>query len=58
MPTYVQAARSNIWHWCSNCNNYPANAAVRETQPGNARPRNGELCNPCLGKEHNNDCRS
>jgi len=57
MPTYVQAAGTDTWHWCRNCNNYSSNPVKRETHPGRTRPSSGELCNTCLGKERNGDCK-
>lgn len=56
MPTYVQAPGRDSWHWCRNCNNYPSNPAKRETHSGKERPRSGELCNECLGKERQGNC--
>ncbi len=57
MPTYVQAAGSDSWHWCRNCSNYPKSPAKRQQQTGKTRPSSGELCDQCKGKERNGDCR-
>jgi hypothetical protein len=53
MATYVQAAKSDTWHWCRNCSRYPSKPAKRRT----TRPRY-DLCNECKGKEAKRNCRT
>jgi hypothetical protein len=56
MPTYVQAAGSDTWHWCRNCSSYPRTYAKSEFHSKKERPRSGGLCDQCEGKERNDDC--
>ena len=52
--TYVQGQRTDTWHWCRNCSNYPATVVKRRK----TRPTSGDLCNQCKGKERNGNCRT
>jgi len=56
MPTYVQAAVGDVWHWCRNCPSYPMTYAQSEFHSGKERPRDGGLCDRCQRKERDNDC--
>ena len=56
MPTYVKAAGSDTWHWCTNCTEYPSDPAERKTLPAGERPSTGELDNQCLSKERAGNC--
>ena len=43
---------SDVWHWCANCSNWPGEAyAERDT-----KPRSGELCDECRGKDRQGRC--
>jgi hypothetical protein len=54
VASYVQAPGSDTWHWCKNCTLYPS--AIGDTHAG-GRPSSGELCNQCLSKERDGECR-
>jgi hypothetical protein len=54
MATYVHAPGvNNIWHWCTNCSNYPSNP----TGHTSSRPT-GQLCDQCKDKEKDGTCQS
>jgi len=55
MPTYRRKRGSDTWHWCRNCSKYPTEDYEEITVYG--RPTSGELCNECLAKERENNCR-
>lgn len=55
MKTYRKRRGYDTWHWCRNCSNDPKSDYVEENS--SARPKSGELCNECLGKERNENCR-
>jgi hypothetical protein len=61
---YVRRKKSDTWHWCKNCSNYPpANDRIHwggETQMQgyeHAKPNDGEFCNQCLSKGKRKVCR-
>jgi hypothetical protein len=56
MPTYVQADKSDVWHWCRNCEDYPLNPARRQFFPGDSHPLDGELCGECGASERDGTC--
>jgi hypothetical protein len=49
---YRRKKGKDAWHWCRNCNNWPT--SDYEQQPD--KPKSGELCNECRGKEANGNC--
>ena len=51
--SYVQGPRSETWHWCRNCSNYPI--TVARTRP--TRPSSG-LCKQCGAKDADKNCSS
>jgi hypothetical protein len=52
MTVYVHAPGvPNIYHWCKNCDDYPANP-----QGATERRPVGELCDQCKAKEANGNC--
>ncbi|HOV87190.1 MAG TPA: hypothetical protein PLM79_12560 [Syntrophobacteraceae bacterium] len=53
MIMYVKDKKSNKWHWCENCSNYPTsyNVETRSTKP------NSDLCDECKAKEKAGECR-
>ena len=50
---YRRKNGSDTWHWCRNCTNWPTSDYDERT----SRP-SYDLCNQCLGKERNSDCRT
>lgn len=53
MATYRRKNGSDTWHWCRNCSNDPKS----DYDERGSRP-SYDLCNQCLGKERNNECRT
>ncbi|QCQ23317.1 hypothetical protein [Desulfoglaeba alkanexedens] len=55
MAVYRRKEDSNVWHWCTNCSQYPSgsNIITRHTQP-----EYGERCRECQMKEQSGDCKS
>ena len=54
MPNYVQAATTGEWHWCSNCNKYPAPGEIVNEQE--SEPPEDERCRNCSAKEQMGTC--
>ena len=52
--TYRRGKGHDTWHWCRDCSTWPTSDYEEETN--STRPRNGELCNECLGKEKAGNC--
>lgn len=50
---YRRKKGSDTWHWCRNCTNWPTS----DYDERSSRP-SYDLCNQCLGKERNDDCRT
>jgi hypothetical protein len=51
--TYRRKKRSDSWHFCSNCSEWPTSDYDEEaTAPGT-----GELCNECKAKREERNCR-
>lgn len=50
---YRRKKGSDTWHWCRNCTNWPSSDYDERA----SRP-SYDLCNQCLGKERNGDCRT
>ena len=53
--SYRRRTGSDTWHWCSNCNTWPA--SDYEEKADSLRPTTGELCNECQAKERSGNCR-
>jgi len=55
MAVYRRKEDSNVWHWCTNCSQYPSGSDIimRHTQP-----EYGERCPECQVKEQAGDCKS
>jgi len=52
MPIYRRRKGSDIWHWCTNCSNWPkSNFEKSTTKP------NWELCNECKAKDRKKTCK-
>jgi len=60
MPEYRRRTKTDVWHWCSNCSDWPTGTpgVDYESQrvPRGERPSSGELDNQCRSKERNNNC--
>jgi hypothetical protein len=54
MPEYRRKKGSDVWHWCTNCRDWPTSNYDSTT----TKPTSGELDNECRAKENNNDCRT
>lgn len=50
---YRRRRASDTWHFCRNCSNWPTKDYVTR----NTRPSSHELCNQCLEKEKDKNCR-
>lgn len=56
MLEYRKRKGTDIWHWCTNCSQWPtANYDSQKVMIGE-RPKNGELDNECLGREQSYNC--
>jgi len=53
MTKYVRAKGTNVWHWCTNCSNYPDEENIEGVQY--TRP-SYDLCNQCKAKEKAGNC--
>jgi hypothetical protein len=51
---YRKRKGSDVWHWCTNCSNWPT--SNYEVWCGEGRPPSGELDNECRAKEQNKNC--
>ncbi len=54
MTEYRRKKDSEVWHWCTNCPEYPGGEAIvtRHT-----RPEYGKLCPTCEVKRQAGDCK-
>jgi hypothetical protein len=51
MVEYVKGSKSDKWHWCRNCTQYPMYVYLRRSD----RPRS-DLCGQCKALEDNKSC--
>jgi hypothetical protein len=51
--TFRRKNGSDTWHFCTNCQHWPTFGYQEQS----SRPTTGELCNECIGKRANNNCR-
>jgi uncharacterized protein (DUF433 family) len=51
---YRRKKGHDTWHWCRNCSSWPM--SDYEEKKNSKRPRIGELCNECLGKQKAGNC--
>lgn len=58
MAEYRKRKGTDVWHWCTNCEDWPKVAGTYESErpPAGKRPNSGELDNECLSKERRNLC--
>jgi hypothetical protein len=49
---------SDVWHWCTNCEDWPKTPGTFEEVdlPAGQRPTSGELDNECRSKEDDGNC--
>jgi uncharacterized protein (DUF433 family) len=52
--TYRRRRGQDTWHWCQNCSSWPT--TDYEEKKNSKRPRTGELCNECRGKQKAGNC--
>ena len=52
MP-YRKKKDSDTWHWCRNCYNWPTS----DYDERDTKPTSGELCDQCLSKDKDNNCK-
>jgi hypothetical protein len=53
MPTYRRADDQEIWHWCSNCSNWP----FYDYEEIYDKPDSEHFCDECKKKEKEGKCR-
>ena len=52
MISYRRRKGTDVWHWCSNCSNWPtSHYDVRRDEPDS-----GKFCDECRSKDDNDDC--
>lgn len=51
MPGYRKKRPSDVWHWCTNCEEWPTSDYESVTLLAGRRPSSGELDNKCKSKE-------
>jgi hypothetical protein len=56
MTTYRKRKGHDVWHWCTNCTNWPTSDYNEKTYAGVERPEFGKLCNQCRSKEKAEEC--
>lgn len=49
---YRKLKKSDTWHFCANCPNYPTENYITHTD----KPASGEFCNECLSKSDSGNC--
>ena len=49
---YRKKRGTNMWHFCSNCADWPK----EEYEEQQRIPLSGQLCNECRAKEKDKDC--
>ncbi|SFN03998.1 hypothetical protein [Thermodesulforhabdus norvegica] len=54
MTVYRKKEGSDVWHWCTNCPEYPTGENVIERH---SRPDYGTLCSLCEVKDRAGDCK-
>jgi hypothetical protein len=52
MVEYVKGSKSDKWHWCKNCTQYP----MYIYQKTSLEP-SSDLCDQCKTKVDNRDCK-
>jgi len=55
---YRRLHDSDVWHWCTNCEDWPDTPGTYEEidVPSGRRPSSGELDNECRSKEDAGTC--
>ena len=56
MTKYRRLKDSDVWHWCTNCTNWPTEPNTYVEDERDTRPTTGELDNECLAKERRGEC--
>jgi len=52
---YRQRYGSNVWHFCSNCDEWPRSPDMFN-QRSDSKPTKGVMCEKCAGREKSGDC--
>jgi len=55
--TYRRHKGKDVWHWCTNCEDWPRSNYDEVTVEDGKRPSSGELDNECKAKERAGNCR-
>jgi hypothetical protein len=50
---YRRKRHSDVWHFCSNCRNWPKS----NYESTKEKPKARELCEQCKAKRFNNNCK-
>lgn len=50
--TWRRRTGNDVWHFCSNCSNWPTTGYESAT----SKPSSGEQCNECKSKKANGTC--
>lgn len=53
MAEYRKRRGSDVWHWCTNCTNWPRS----DYEVSYTKPTSGELDNQCRSKESDGECK-
>lgn len=56
MVTYRRKRGSDVWHWCTNCEDWPVTNYAEQDLPVGMRPSTGELDDDCLAREKRGEC--
>jgi hypothetical protein len=51
---YRRRKGKDTWHWCTNCGNWPTS----DYDTSSTKPTSGELCDECLAKQRDSNCRT
>jgi len=57
MTIYRKKKGTDVWHWCTNCRNWPEDWEDYDEVDTDGRPEEGELDNECRAKEREGDCK-
>lgn len=55
---YRRKKGSDVWHWCTNCEDWPTSDYEEIDLPAGQRPPSGELDNECRSKESQGNCQT
>jgi hypothetical protein len=58
MKEWRQRKGSDVWHWCTNCTQWPTGTAGVDYNVRYTEPTSGEKDNQCLAIEKRKECRT